>query len=51
MTVSEEFLLEVLSVHKDCNAQAMLLQDYIQTIGPLSEEAAAKVRELLKKGE
>jgi hypothetical protein len=43
----EAFLLWILTQMPDQNARAVMLQSFIQSNGPLSEEAGAKVRELL----
>lgn len=50
MIDSERLLLRLLTTLSDANYKAVVLQSYIAEYGPLSEEAAAKVRELLKKG-
>jgi hypothetical protein len=48
MTGAEKLLLIMLQRQPSTNARAVLLQSYIAEMGPLSDEAAAKVRELLK---
>ena len=48
VTKSEEVLILILQQAADLNSKAMILQSYISECGPLSEEAGAKVRELLK---
>jgi hypothetical protein len=47
MTI-EQMLIKLLECYIGNNEQASILQSYIQEEGPLSEEAGAKVRELLK---
>jgi hypothetical protein len=49
MTNDEEKLLALLEVIPYGNAQAMLVQNFIAEHGFLSEEAGAKVREILKR--
>ena len=49
MTEDEKILLEMMELMPDSNAKAVLLQSYIAEKGPLSEEAGAKVRELLSR--
>lgn len=44
----EQFLLKLLQLTPDANTFAMVLQSYIAEMGPVSEEAGAKIRELLK---
>lgn len=51
MTEREKFLLAMLKLigqYRDMNAVAVHLQSYIAEYGPLSEDAASEVRELLK---
>ena len=47
MKQKEKILIDMLSAIDDKNYKAMLLQSYIQSEGPLSDEAASKVKELL----
>lgn len=49
MSADEKFLLRLLAAIKDRNQQAVLLQSFIAENGPLSEQAAALVREQLNK--
>jgi hypothetical protein len=49
MNYQEGFLLWLMSHMPDRDARAILLQSFIQTNGPLSEAAGAKVRDLLAK--
>jgi len=49
MTDSEKTLILILEQAPDANSKAIMLQNYISEFGPLSEEAGAKVRELLKR--
>jgi len=44
----ERMLLTILRQLPDSNGRAVMLQSYIQEEGPLTEETAAKVREILK---
>jgi hypothetical protein len=48
MTDNEKVLLLVLKYIADSNTRAVVLQSFIAEHGPLSEEAGAKVREVLK---
>jgi hypothetical protein len=48
MTNAEKLLILLLQHIPDANAKAVMLQNFIAEIGPLSEEAGIKVRELLK---
>ena len=48
MNHTERFLIFLLKATGDTDVMAVLLQSYIQENGPLSEEAAAEVREMLK---
>jgi hypothetical protein len=50
MTDSEKLLLLLLDRAPNSNVQALLLQNFISELGPLSEAAGAKVKEILKKG-
>ncbi len=50
MNGREKMLIFLMERERGAEAQAILLQSYIQSEGPLSEEAAAKVRELMAKG-
>jgi hypothetical protein len=43
----ETFLLWILTNMPDQNARAIMLQSFIQSNGPLSEEAGEEVRNLL----
>lgn len=47
MTDNEKKLIEILSKNKTKEEKALLLQSYIQTYGPLSNEAGKKVKELM----
>jgi hypothetical protein len=47
MTDVEKTLLILLKHAPDSNTKAVLLQSFIATQGPLSEEAAAEARKLL----
>jgi hypothetical protein len=49
MTSFEKILLLLLQEAPNANVQAIILQSYIADMGPLSEEAGTKVRELLGK--
>jgi hypothetical protein len=49
MNDHEKVLLVLMNHVTDQQYRAVLLQSYIQENGPLSEEAGAKVRELLAK--
>jgi hypothetical protein len=49
MNYQEGFLLWLMTNMPDRDARAILLQSFIQTNGPLSETAGAKVRDLLAK--
>jgi hypothetical protein len=49
MDYKEAFLLWILTNMPDQNARAVMLQSFIQSNGPLSEEVGEKVRELLAK--
>ncbi len=48
MSQDEKILLALLELVSDRNRKAVLLQFFIQENGPLSEEAAAAVRSLLR---
>ena len=47
MTDNEKTLIKILSESKTKEERALLLQSYIQTYGPLSNEAGRKVKELM----
>lgn len=47
MSQQEQMLILILQVAVNPNTQAMLLQEFIQKSGPLSEEAATEVRKIL----
>lgn len=49
MTDAEKLLLSMLLMTPSATARAVLLENYIAEMGPLSEEAGAKVRELLER--
>ena len=51
MTDAEKILIIVLEQDLDLNTKAVLLQNFIAENGFLSEEAGAKVREILKRQE
>ena len=46
-----EILVELLKQTSDKNTKAILLQSYIQQLGPIPNEYADVVRELLKDGD
>lgn len=46
-----EALIVLLKQTSDKNAKAILLQSYIQQFGPIPDEYADEVRELLKDGD
>ena len=46
-----EFLIELLKQTLDKTKKAILLQSYVQQLGPIPDEYAAVVRGLLKDGE
>jgi hypothetical protein len=48
MTNDEKILLSVLEHCSNQNQRAVVIQSFIADMGPLSEEAGEKVRELLK---
>jgi hypothetical protein len=48
MTLPEKVLIELLAALKDSNDKAIILQNFISEIGPLSEEAAEIVRKQLR---
>lgn len=50
MTEKEKLLIKVLVEIPDKEYKAMLLQSYIQSNGPLSDEAAKKVKEVIQHG-
>jgi hypothetical protein len=47
MTQSEKLLIKVLAGLKDNNDKAIVLQNFISEMGPLTEEAAELVRKQL----
>ena len=49
MTMAEKLLLRLLGLAPDCEIQAMVLQSYIQSIGPLSDEVGDMARKLIAK--
>lgn len=49
MKESEELLVMALTSVSDLNLQAILVQNYIQEVGALSEDAAEKVKEIFSK--
>ena len=48
MNDQERLLISILSMTKDKDMQALILQSYIQENGPLSNEAGDKVKAILK---
>jgi hypothetical protein len=48
MTDNEKILLIALAQTSNPNMMAIMLQSFIAEMGPLSEEAGAKVREMLR---
>ena len=49
MNTAEKLLLKLLGAAPDCEIQAMVLQSYIQSMGPVSDEVGELVRKLIAK--
>ena len=49
MSVSESVLIVLMQNFRTRRQQALVLEKYVQRYGPLSQEAGAKVKELLSR--